>query len=64
LTDGCTVGMEPAEKTGRRAAREGASSGQLLHAVATTVWPAWADSWVARRRPPRRKGGAGTVPMA
>ncbi|MFI1073584.1 PucR family transcriptional regulator [Streptomyces puniciscabiei] len=32
LANGCTAGMDPAEETGRRAAREGAPLGELLHA--------------------------------
>jgi hypothetical protein len=32
LADGCTGGMEPAQETGRKAAREGAPLGELLHA--------------------------------
>ncbi|WBO61941.1 PucR family transcriptional regulator [Streptomyces camelliae] len=49
LADGCTGGMEPAEETGRRAAREGAPLGELLHAYRVGSEFLWSELAAAAR---------------
>ncbi|MCH0560643.1 CdaR family transcriptional regulator [Streptomyces sp. MUM 16J] len=45
----CTAGMEPAEETGRRAAREGAPLGELLHAYRVGSEFLWSELTAAVR---------------
>jgi hypothetical protein len=49
LADGCAAGMEPAQEAGRRAAREGAPLGELLHAYRVGSEFLWSELAAAAR---------------
>ncbi|OIJ99375.1 transcriptional regulator, Fis family protein [Streptomyces sp. MUSC 14] len=49
LAHGCAAGMEPAQETGRRAAREGAPLGELLHAYRVGSEFLWSELASAAR---------------